>query len=1125
MKERNGTARRALAVLSALAVTTIFLLTAVPSAAAQPPPFTYPVSAGVPVIPSSVGAQGTQGRIAGTPNGSTITSSQTGEVGKPGPSGVSPIALAKTPASFTVTVYYGTFNPLSASLASGVSVSLVNVTNGLNLTVVTGANGIAAFLSTYIGWYELKAYGSASDLNYMSLRHVGAGATTFTIYLLPTATAIKNIANGGATKDPAYITPQTGYSSGIVGPGLEVDLLNASSGNALLGRAYTLNNGTAVFTNVNTAFTYNVELQGFISTASGLQFYYTNSTGALGSPSGGTYHSTAPLIVAYTSYTATVTGVAPSVGASSSTNWGVTSNTVVNGGNLWLSTHIVIASGKKLTFNNTVVYWNDSGDNNINGGLAFVNSTVIFTSLTFFSYPNTPLNYLYLNDSMVFNSAIVEPANSYAIFYLTKTSRSEIWFPAPTPTGGGAGQSWIQGSMVNSTIEMNHAALAYPLETGWLNLTFVSVLNSSWTDTACGSGYGCGGRGGTYSDTWRWLYAVNDSLQGAGGSDGGPPPWTTGTFTITNSWFHNTSIVASVYDTEVTNSNLGLTQPSTGTYGFMGRYGNFTRTTWTESTLGGISFVAYYAGYSGHYQAAQLPMNGNLSNSVLEYSSAPRENYSLNTGFGSGRIQGTWTAYDDYIHAWYSDAQLAGWVNGTTGLPVSYGTFKLFVNGNLTLTYSTILSNSLELWSYQNTTLSHDLWPAVEVWDVYGAGVQMWEAPYPHYSVGTSYDFENDTFGTVRFNETLWSLATHFVILDFGYTGWPYLQDAGNAVGGSFKVAYDTFYAEPVGGGSGGTPVGLVQAVTGNVTGTVLHDLFWNAPSWNIGSTRVEPFGADVSVMFGFENVKNNYFLNLNRRTLPIQDDLKFGPTSLGGKLNLTANHYFYTDGIPPTAFGASQGAAPTDARTGSLNTSTIDYEIPVGKQAGFKSSPMGTVAENQLVFNTTITQTTPANSQTTSSAWSWSVAPDVNITTGAASVGYFWGTVAGPQPNFFWHGYNYSERVESAYVNIAVNSSNAPNVSVVLSNLIGGHSYTVVTYTALNAVLSTVTMVAAANGTIFATFAPATMGTNVTVDIGSDQSAVFFGLTVSSWSAISIILSIVALMLLLVAAERRYRD
>ena len=84
-------------------------------------------------------------------------------------------------------------------------------------------------------------------------------------------------------------------------------------------------------------------------------------------------------------------------------------------------------------------------------------------------------------------------------------------------------------------------------------------------------------------------------------------------------------------------------------------------------------------------------------------------------------------------------------------------------------------------------------------------------------------------------------------------------------------------------------------------------------------------------------------------------------------------------------------------------------------------------------------------------SAWVWTIAPDVNVTSGRPVVSQTNGLVSGPQPNFFWHGYNYSESVEPSYIAVGVNSSRAPPISLQFTGLSPTSDYTVYGYYAGN--------------------------------------------------------------------------
>lgn len=101
-------------------------------------------------------------------------------------------------------------------------------------------------------------------------------------------------------------------------------------------------------------------------------------------------------------------------------------------------------------------------------------------------------------------------------------------------------------------------------------------------------------------------------------------------------------------------------------------------------------------------------------------------------------------------------------------------------------------------------------------------------------------------------------------------------------------------------------------------------------------------------------------------------------------------------------------------------------------------------------------------------------MAPDVNVSSGTPTISYANGLVGGPQPNFTWDGYKYTESVEPSYIQVGVNSANAPPVNLQFNGA-PNTAYSVAMYD--NGQLIDYTNVTSnANGVVTFTYNPATM-------------------------------------------------
>ena len=87
-----------------------------------------------------------------------------------------------------------------------------------------------------------------------------------------------------------------------------------------------------------------------------------------------------------------------------------------------------------------------------------------------------------------------------------------------------------------------------------------------------------------------------------------------------------------------------------------------------------------------------------------------------------------------------------------------------------------------------------------------------------------------------------------------------------------------------------------------------------------------------------------------------------------------------------------------------------------------------------------------------------------------------------GPQPNFIWKGYNYSESVEPTYIKVGVNSSKAPSIDLQFSG-VPGIKYLVQAFSRGSEFESFVEN-ASSSGILNATYNPATMPLDPTFEV-----------------------------------------
>ena len=406
-----------------------------------------------------------------------------------------------------------------------------------------------------------------------------------------------------------------------------------------------------------------------------------------------------------------------------------------------------------------------------------------------------------------------------------------------------------------------------------------------------------------------------------------------------------------------------------------------------------------------------------------------------------------------------------------------------------------------------NRTWSHDL---IYDYAPNGNPFSVWDAP-PYAGMGTSAtqtmynDFSNDTFVGVYYNPATYKEIYNLSYLDAGgfIEGMMYLGTANSGFNGlpgisryypmfTLNVTHVTFVNRMMGGGTGGEAFLFGQRGSWTVS-RYSYDLFENEPynstepiKWYYDPLIFE----DLSFSGGTNYINNSYFLNLNNQTLPIQGAEIAGYNAYAPHIFLSGDRFFYS----PITSGGQMTVNPygdtlkswnvsnsyIDPYSGLPTESTLTYELPIGWNASLSvgQSP-------QLVSNTSLLQTTPpkgyhggGNSPTESdfynTSWSWAITPDVNTLSGTPTISYSNGLVGGPQPNFTWDGYKYTESVEPTYIQVGVNSANAPPVNLQFNGA-PNTAYSVAMYDH-GQLIDYTNVTSSANGVVTFTYNPATM-------------------------------------------------
>jgi hypothetical protein len=1052
------------------------------SALAQPSAsFAFPYTYGTPVVPSSVGAHSSGPNVPASQIGPLVPESLDGAQGRLGPvNGTgSPGVFAQIGTSLTVQVYNGTAR--SHVVSGHTTVSLENVTTGNTTTQLTTTAGGNTTFATYEGWYVLRVtpLGSTFD-SFVEQVDPMASHETVTVYCLPVSTDTITIGNGPSPTGSLYVTltptwNDTGLSE------VNVTLLNVSNSGAPLGTATTQSNGTAVFTSISTAWDYGVYVEGWNLSWTNEVYDYLNYTYNGAYPYGP--HFTVTTGANHWSlaeqpqnrWTATVTGTALTATGYPGTTGAPTGYylpsvaTVLKGGYVFLGSDVSTsgAAGTSVTFENTIVYVDgDVWEGWTWADLKFENSVIVMlTQAGIFSAPGADQWY-YLNNTVYIGSDVWSATfGATASFTHVDTLNCLIENLVKDDKGG----ALTQGDFTNTELLDWSGPDGVAPGFGSVNLTRVSIVNSDLTD---------------FGTATMWINATD-------------------VVTLNSTW-SNAGVIDNIVNCYLDYIITGVTETG-GLTTYAGAppvVAKYSHDSIWDSIATGLNFQTVYNALTiistnrgpGHADFdVVLPTLTNLSDSVILFTAYPDINTSLVQG---GSVQSLY-AYDDILGANYTPAQVAADLpdfSGTPAPPTPDVTFQTF--GHLYVNYTDMDFGAMSYWYTQNgnSTFAHDVWPWLDWTDVRAFNQGFVGAPTPQHDKML---FSNDTF---EYTYTNISLSRPISYWQGGYpASLDYVNDYNDANHETTRylaVNDSTFYARETDAyNSPSGALGLIMDGENQVTSMLDGDVFYNSPQYTLGpsSSFAPPFAVDVGFDAGTGTLEDSWFLNLNNYTVPVSlAGLDGGPQGWGGHLTLVGNHFFYAPTSGETYVPAYGEILPSlaavgghvDPNTGIGNTSVITYELPNGRNTTLTFG-----SGDQLVSNTSISQTDPVGISWRD-PWSWSVAPDVNTSSGAPVVSYDNGLEGGPQPNFWWHGYNYSESVEASQVYLAVNSTQAPDVSVVLSGIEPGPATLQVLNATTTDVLSSTGVVVDSNGTYTATFTPSSMSGGVVFSLVSDLGA-----------------------------------
>ena len=959
--------------------------------------FTFPYQYGTPTVPSDVGAQGIQGpTVPQSDIGLTVPLSDIGPEGHVGPSYITnwESVLAPPNANFTITVRNGT---LSSSVASvGALVSLENITLGTIKTAVTNSTGVASINNIKEGRFILSVTLTGTT-GYCSLAVLKNTANSMTVYLLPVSDSTVSVSNGPSASDTADIWVTSPPLVTVFNNLREanIELLNASSGNAVLKTAQTMYNGSVEFTNVNTAYSYAAFADVYEQPLTGQYFDMQNITSSSISVSTGINKLNGwPYVVGglNSAVDTTITGQTfPSYGP-----WGFGVNTTVKGGTVYVSNAINGASGIWIRFINVTVIMNTSSGPG--------SSTVIYLqNSVFWSGNSYGISMTAVSNSVdvgAFYHVSLNRGNPYPI---TSSYSAFAYFVTynPGPTDVNYSNSVFfndttanDGMVINYTYhDLFYNARGIDLSSD-SNISFTQFDNSSistgWSDI---SGQISPENVNFYDDYWGPNQTVNNVLGG-------------GTLYSTN-------------------------------------HGNITHSLFSASTPIGIPFYTAanmsFAGYD-YYIGQNITMSNDRFNFSGFPAIPPKICLSIND-----------TVVNSVFNYWIAPSlyeKIDNHQNHLLGRP------GVYQGGIIVTSYNKLTNDEFnstgvdEIGSQsRNNTISHSEYVGLI-------------SPYSTDGIaGNNNIFSNNTVGSDYVSYKFLNTTSDY--FNSGSIGsYNFAIQTENGINNIFE--YNTFYT--FAGGGGGISTVLYQGKSTATQVNFMNNVFWNNESFGSSAKMVEPYAEDITLVGASNNVgsanpdilTNNWFMNLNNGTAPLMIE------NAAAYVDLIGNHYFVNPETQPSLHGI-------------LHLTGYAFQNPYAMYVGNVSH----ISDSDYTYSFNSTET---GGYSGLSGYLWNYTPDVTISNGNPLISYSNGLVGGPQPNFIWKGYDYSESVEPTYIQVGVNSSKAPSVDLQFSG-VPGIKYLVQVFSQGSEFESFVEN-ASSSGILNATYNPATMPLDPTFEV-----------------------------------------
>jgi hypothetical protein len=969
--------------------------------------FSFPYTYTVPHVSPSQGAQGIVGPTIPY-SGIGIVSRSIGYSGQIGNSWKG-YPFPKIPATVEFHVLNGTIQSWSNSVRT--RIELVNTTTGHYFYNSTDTSGYAN-ISVPEGSYIIQIVStSRSFLNFSFQYYFNKPSERLTIYLMPSTYAIDSVSSRGS--GVLWVKQRVNWGSNVSMPQLEIELLNASSSDSVIGVAYTGSNGSAEFTGLNSLYSYAVRSVGDSNPLTGFYYGMTNETSAPFLLSGAvtTYFGNDMFGISRSTALLTNITVPRSNGL-----WNISQPAIIEGGTTYISSPIDFKAQMPLKIENATVYFNESYS--IIGSpssITFINSSIVFLGENTYLLQNSTSGNIASALNSQFIGMDLRDYSGVTLHFLNVSD--SVFFGLRSD-----GKSFISGNFYNDLISNSSGFTLTGDKQTYSNLTHVTILNS------------------------LLLNGVRNY----------------GTIEMIDTAMFNSSTNISAERVYLNNSLLNETIPYEhlpfygSDFGFISvQFFNAVHSVFTVSAPSNVSFGSFVTNItpnnqngaypSSPYVVFSFPGTPGVKNFInFTASNLTRAFPPVNMNVQFGNYFTISNFYNDNLDYNYSFPQV-------DQIMKSYSS-KPFLGGRISITFDSVMNINHSIINgglgqrivpyLQNGIpdyITNDLFPFT--YDIQSYSFFRF---FPS-GQGGSYYVENNSFQYIFWNLSWWKTAQDGA----GFTDiWmETLANASFAPGAipTIYVNYNTFWSPGLGTGANGIS-GNVEFAKSGITGYVSHNIFENSPRYVLGIPNnyqfyfFIPHMDDILATAANVTISDDTFLNLTNLTVPIGTDQAYQHGGSGGNISLEGNQFYFYPAIGGISFINSSWAwGPGGYYGGQVdfpggygyNGSNIAYEIPMGYYTSLK---LINSINGDYVFNTTVGQnatspyvTNPNYQIRVPQQWSWAIEPDFTWN-GTAYVAQYNG-MGGPQPDLKWHGYLYTWAFELNMTYITVNSTNAPPI------------------------------------------------------------------------------------------------